>query len=154
MSGKITIIVGLPGAGKSRLIKRLSKRCNGIVADDYLKHVANSPIERTAHFNDSIYYKQLIKDLRKGLSCIISDIVFCDTLVRREVEMILTSDVPDIDISWEFFENSPRKCFANAKRRGRKVLEREKDLIRVLSAKYFVPKGVKAHKVWAPKSVN
>jgi hypothetical protein len=109
-------------------------------------------IPREVRFNDSIHYAQLIKDLRRNRSCVISDIVFCDTWIRHEAETILKADVPGLEIRWLFFENSPRKCVANARRRGRQhTLERELKLIRQLSKKYILPAGVKPLKVWAPK---
>lgn len=153
MAKVVHILVGLPGSGKTRKFKNLARKATGLAQDDFLNHIVDkAEVQREVRFNDSIHYKKLITDLRRGKECVISDIVFCDTWVRHEAQIILESDVPDVEIDWIYFENSPRKCMANSKRRGRKeTLDRELRLISSLSAKYIIPQGVKALKVWAPK---
>ncbi len=144
----ITIIVGLPGAGKTTLFKKIKRKCTGLCVDDFIAEVvSNSPIERSKHFNDSVHYLPLIKALRKGQSCLIADIVFCDTLVRHEVETILSKDIPGLTIEWLFFKNSPLACRKNVLKRRRATHARELELIRVLSKKYVIPVGSKVQAV-------
>ena len=152
MSAELTIVVGLPGSGKTHRMRSIKRRTTGLCVDDYMME-AHDPWEigRSYHFNDSCHYKKLVSDLRRGLRCAISDIIFCDTMVRLETAAILNADVPKIQISWEFFANTQRKCLANARRRRRDTLSREEQLIKLLAAKYIIPKGYKPHKVWSPQ---
>lgn len=156
MPGQVSIIVGLPGSGKTCEFNALKRTASGLCEDDFLLEVLdNAGVLREVRFNDSIHYKKLVTDLKKGKHCVISDIIFCDTWIRHEVEVILTADVPDLSIEWIFFENAPRKCSANAKRRGREeTLKRELKLIRYLSKKYVIPRGVKPLKVWTPPKTS
>ena len=154
MTGKITMVAGLPGSGKSRLLNNLRRKITGLSSDDFFRAVIENEagIQREVRFNDSLHYLRLVKDLRRGKTCLISDIVFCDTWIRHEAEEILRADVPGVEIEWKFFENSPRKCAANVRRRNRtKTLQRELLLIRQLSRKYILPAGVKPYRVWTPK---
>ncbi len=101
---------------------------------------------------DSLHYSRLIRDLRAGKSCVISDIIFCDVLMRKQLELAVRSEVRNLQLTWQFFENNKSACEKNARRRGRaESLARELTLIRFLSRKYFVPEGIKAHKVWGAK---
>jgi predicted kinase len=145
----LTAIAGLPGSGKSTLIRRLARKVRGLVAPDFMLGVDDdSPIRRSPRITDSPVYTQLISDLRAGKDCIVADIVFCDTLWRVELEQIVRADVPEVKIDWMFFENAPLKCARNASKRGRVSLPRELRLIDYLSRKYITPLGVKPMRVW------
>lgn len=153
MLGSLTVVVGLPGSGKSRLIAKLGSRATGLVADDFMNGVPfGSLVPRHPTVTDSKYYSTLIKDLRRGKSCVVSDIIFCDVLVRTELEAAVKADARGVQVSWQFFENNQRKCAANAHRRARKEsLATELKLIKFLGRKYFVPEGIKAHAIWDAK---
>lgn len=148
--GILTVVVGLPGSGKSHVMEVLRTKATGIVSDDFFKNAAiGSPIIREPSVTDSRIYSQLIKDLRNGKRCVISDIIFCDSLMRHQLECAIQGDAGPVVVKWEYFENDPRRCSENAMRRNRKkTLARELKLIEFLSRKYFVPKGVKARKVY------
>ena len=151
---KLTVVVGLPGSGKSTLLKSLKKTITGILADDFMKDVApGSPIVRDPSVTDSRHYPALVRNLRSGKSCLISDIIFCDTLVRAELELAVRNDVRNLDLKWEFFDNNPQQCISNARHRGRqqKILNREVQLIQFLSRKYFVPERIKTRAVGKAK---
>ena len=150
----LTVVVGLPGSGKSTLLKSLKKTVTGIFADDFMKDVApGSPVLRDPSVTDSRHYPALVRNLRDGKNCLISDIIFCDTLVRAELELAVRNDIRNLDLKWEFFDNNPRQCISNAKCRGRpKTLKREVKLIQFLSRKYFVPEGVKTRAVGNAKT--
>ena len=151
--GTLTVVVGLPGSGKSTLLGALKMSTTGIFADDFMKDIApGSPITRDPSVTDSRHYSKLIQNLRNGKSCLISDIIFCDSLVRAELELAVRNDVRNLDLKWEFFDNDPKQCISNARHRGRqKTLSREIKLIQFLSRKYFVPEGIKSRKVWKAK---
>lgn len=143
-------IAGLPGSGKSTLIRKLARKVRGIVAPDFMRDVdEDPPIRRSPRITDSPVYPQLISDLRAGKDCIVADILFCDTLWRVELEQVVRADVPDVTIDWRFFENAPSKCARNATNRGRLSLPRELRIIEHLSRKYIIPLGVKPIGVWA-----
>lgn len=148
----LKILVGLPGSGKSHRIAQLKTSTTGLSVDDFMKDIPlNAPVRRDPRFTDSKHYSTLIKDLRNGLSCVISDIIFCDTLLRLEAEAVLRADVPKLRIEWEFFENNPRQCKINATQRGKNTLRRELKLIDYLSRKYIVPQNSKVLPVWSGK---
>lgn len=147
--GKVIILVGLPGSGKSYLIKALKKKASGLVSDDFMKDAAlNSPINREPSITDSRHYHRLISDLRDGKECVISDIILCDALFRIQLDMALKIDAPTCTVKWEFFENNPEACVKNVRRRRKPSWAREIKLIRFLSRKYFPPHGVKPRAVW------
>ncbi|MBN8549997.1 MAG: hypothetical protein J0M12_11835 [Deltaproteobacteria bacterium] len=152
--GTLTIVVGLPGSGKSHLIEELTRKATGLVRDDFMAGIEYSPlIWRLPTVTDSAVYPRLISDLRSGKQCVISDIIFCDTLIRLEIENAVRRDVPKVDLRWEFFENNPTACKANARRRARKKsLSKELKLITFLSRKYILPEEATAHKVWVEKT--
>lgn len=146
----LTAIAGLPGSGKSTLIRKLARKVRGLVAPDLMRGVDDDPpIRRSPRITDSPVYPQLISDLREGKDCIVADIVFCDTLWRVELEQVVRADAPDVTIDWMFFENAPSKCARNATNRGRLSLPRELRMIEYLSRKYIIPVGVKPLRVWA-----
>ena len=145
---KLYIVVGLPGSGKSHLLRELSKLCSGVCAEDYMA----SSINDSPQFTDSRYYGDLIKDLQEGKDRVIADIEFCDTWRRIEVEQVVRQDVPEVTIEWRFFENDPEKCIANVERRGRKNMEKEKFKIRHLSRKYHIPACAERIPIWTSEN--
>ena len=70
--GKVILIAGLPGAGKTTYGKRLANEIGARFFDDFkAKAFSNSP-----RFQHSRHYKELIQLLRKGKNCIATDIDF------------------------------------------------------------------------------
>jgi len=145
---KVTIIVGLPGSGKSELVADRASGCPGVCVEDFMKGSRH-----TSHrFPDSIHYPHLIRALRDGKDCIIADIAYCDTGRRLEAEQILLADVAELVIDWVFFDNDKDACITNVKRRNRTTLAHDLMMIEEFSAKYMPPQGVPAVPVWRPKT--
>lgn len=141
---KLVVVVGLPGSGKSHLIKsKIYSKWPKY--DDYFAKVATgSPIKREPSVTDSFYYQELIEQLLAGQSCLISDVIFCDSLLRHALEIAIKLDAPSAKIEWIYFENNPEVCIRNARKRARPAtLAREIKLIKYLSRKYFVPTKAK-----------
>lgn len=97
---KITLIIGLPGSGKTMLGNRLSK-------------------ERGVPFIDDITD---LDQLPSG-DCIIADVNFCDNEILREAMRILHSMYDELQLELIYFANEPEQARANVIRRadGREV---------------------------------
>lgn len=144
MRGKVTIIVGMPGSGKSCLINSRVTEATGVCVEDFMAF----PYDDSVRFTDSRYYSELIRDLRKGRHCIIADIFFCDTALRDEAERVIHRDCPESSIEWIFFENDPAACRENAIRRNREIVDHDVVMIDKLTKKYFVPEETAVLPVW------
>jgi hypothetical protein len=143
---KLIVVVGLPGSGKSYRIRELKRSCPGTCVDDYLK----DPVGGSPRFTDSRSYPDLVRDLRAGRDCAISDVEFCDTGRRVELEQVVAQDASGVVIEWQFFENNPGRCTANVEReRGGDVAAR-KDRVRALARNYHIPPGGKPIPVSSP----
>lgn len=151
--GEVIVVVGLPGSGKSTLMRSLRKQATGMVSDDFMRLIPPSPTRREPTMTDSLDYPRLVRDLRRGKRCVVSDVIFCDALMRAQLESALRHDVENFEIVWEYFEKNLKACERNARRRARKdSLKLEIALIRHLGRKYFVPQGVRPHRVWKGKT--
>jgi predicted kinase len=150
MTGKVTIIVGLPGSGKSHLIRKLRKRATGECVEDFMAF----SYDDSRRFTDSKHYPKLIRDLRKGRHSIIADIFFCDTALRDEAERVIQRDSPKSEIEWIYFENDPKTCRKNAVRRNRVIVDHDLVMIGRLATKYFFPEGISPIPVWGAKKTD
>lgn len=103
--GKLIVLVGMPGSGKSHYIKSLQPPLSGICLHDYMSNSHGD----SKHFTDSRYYADLIRNLLEGKECLIAEIEYCDTWRRIEVEEVIKRDAPDAQIEWRYFENDPEK---------------------------------------------
>ncbi|MCB0337022.1 MAG: hypothetical protein KDD62_11980 [Bdellovibrionales bacterium] len=147
MSSKLTIVVGLPGSGKSHYIRERSANVAGSCVEDYMAF----PYDDSRHFTDSQYYSTLVSNLRGGKDCIIADIFFCDTALRNEAEQVIAKDCSSSIIEWIFFANDPKSCRENATRRNRKIVDHDLVMIDKLTRKYFIPLGSTELPVWREK---
>lgn len=135
--GILTIIVGLPGSGKSTYIKALVEADSHLsVYDDY---------QGEAYDNDSDprlskHFGPLVSDLKRAKSVVVSDIRYC---VPHELNVFLgavLSVAPDVRIELKYFENNPEACEKNILARNREDrVEKELELLEKLSSGYVVP---------------
>lgn len=147
MPGRLTIIVGLPGSGKSHLLQEFQRAVPGLIADDYM---ARSLGDRPG-FEYSRYRTCLVEALSIGKDCAVSDITFCRAERRDEFAQSIGREVPGVQIRWIFFEKRPDLCKQNVIRRAREAAEREKRNIDELSAVYSVPEGADVRSVYSDR---
>jgi len=120
---KVTIIIGLPGSGKSYLISKMKKKHT--ILDDFV-----SP--------DKIHMALSIGD-----DVIMADPYFCEPDILAKAIKIV--EIYTYDIRYIYFENNKERAIANAENRGRGV----KGLIHQLSVIYNPPENARKifHKV-------
>lgn len=126
---KITIIVGLPGSGKTTYGNTLE----GVFIDDL----------------SIVGLDILQKEIKSSTPhIIISDVFLCREKDRSLAQIWLQQNAPEYEVDWIFFENNPEKCRNNVKRRmkagdDRKVFNLIDELSRVYRFPYGeVPKNI------------
>ncbi|MFA5211355.1 MAG: AAA family ATPase [Patescibacteria group bacterium] len=150
MSSTITIIIGLPGSGKTTFIKNNFKKLENIlICDDFHKSSSN----HTHNFTDSRYYLKLKDALSMNKNIVLSDIAWC----KKERRDLLLSEIDKLtkklkinpNIEFIYFENNPLACKNNVIKRDRKErVERELQIIDEWSAKYIIPDNIKTFPVY------
>lgn len=135
--GTLFIIIGLPGSGKSFLIKTkfmgmLSKEN---IFDDYHKDSYNNSPE----IEKSCNYSKLINRLMAGDDCVISDIEFCKTRHLNKLLDKLNSIVTSLNYELHCFRNQPEQCMKNVKHRNRENAKSEIIKIMELTKLYTPP---------------
>lgn len=137
----ITIIIGLPGSGKTTYIKNnLSDLSNTMICDDYHKSTPSN----SHNFIDSLYYSDLKKALSTNKNIVLSDIAWCKKdrrdLLLSEINRIIDELRIDPQIEFIYFENNPTACKNNVIKRGRNDrVERELGYIDKWSKEYTIP---------------
>jgi len=136
--GKLTVVVGLPGAGKSALVTE--KRCavTGLCIEDFhADAIGDSPL-----IENSRHYRALIEAIRAGHDCVIADIAFCDPQRRDSLHGAVARQIPGVQWEWIYFENAPEKCKRNILRRNRQSLSSDLEALDRLVRLYRIPDGV------------
>lgn len=137
-SGKLTLIAGLPGSGKSTWIEANAPSTQFFIADDFMAHSYGN----ISKFAYSRWYFPLVFALRAGRDAIIADIAFCDSGRRCEAERIMVDAVHNLKYQWVFFANDPDACrqnvLADEKIKGRKAESRLSE-IKARSQRYQIP---------------
>jgi len=146
----LTVVVGLPGSGKSHLLCQLRESCTGLTVEDYHKNARSDSSLVTA----SRHYADLVRALREGRDCAIADVAFTDRRRRREVEKVFRRDVPGLSLDWVFFANDLEACVANIRRRGHPEADLEERVATTLSATYVIPRGAAALRIWRPEECS
>lgn len=146
----LTVVVGLTASGKSHYMDEMVAASGALIFDDYMKGAEGA--DGAKHFSDSPRYAELIKALRAGNDCVLSEILLCETWRRLELEQVVQADVPGLSINWIFFENERRQCEENSRQRGgvnSDQIERELEYISSLSTKYQIPPFASRRAVWS-----
>lgn len=140
----LTIVVGLPGSGKSHLIREYAAaHPAALVVDDY--HAA--PHHDSPAVEDARAYPELVAALRAGRDALVADIAFTDAAARDEFARVLGAE-PGVVLAWVFFENDLAACLANIARRDRASRADEEWAAREFAPGYVVPPGVVPRPVW------
>lgn len=149
MNNKLILIVGLPGSGKSRLLKKqFSDSTKYRIFDDFK---ANAVID-CIDFTYSQNYPDIISEMKSSLRhIVISDIDFCNYKRYKRVIAILDWWIKNKGYSYCIkpivFENDPAKCKNNVvKDKGRDMNSRIA-MIQEYSRNYEPEKYVDSTKV-------
>lgn len=134
----ITLLVGLPGSGKSTLgIEIVRKQNNALFLDDL-----------SMLTGDAKSYLQSL-DIKNLNELVISDIHFCKPVVRQKAILLLKEIFKDSVITEIFFENDPVQCKVNVISRMKQGDTRLVfEMILGLTKQYEIPAGV------SPRSVK
>jgi adenylate kinase family enzyme len=123
---KITVLVGLPGSGKSHYGRALAKERNIPFFDDCA--------------TDTDVWDKAVICIASGQDCVLADPGFCiDRIKKKFVDQIIALN-NSIDLNFIYFANEPDVCVNNLSKRtdGRKVSKR---FAYDLSNWYTVPEG-------------
>lgn len=136
---RITIIIGLPGSGKTTYIENNPDFKDTFICDDYHKSGAE---QISKEFIGSVYYQDLISALCDGKDVVLSDIAYCKQDRLDETVSALSSELQTLEIEakigYVYFENNPQACKKNVMSRNRRV-QRELDYIDKVSQYYCIP---------------
>ena len=140
---KLTIIVGLPAAGKSTYVKdnfpKLRPENN---FDDYHYEAKDG----SPFFEKSKHYLPLVRAMIRGEDCVMSDVEWCKKEKRAIVEANLKEieDVFNVKIEKNFiyFENNPEACKKNVPNRPGRNHQEEIRKITTLTKDYSIPNGM------------
>ena len=110
----VTILIGLPGSGKSTLIK---ERSVGDSSHCCFDDFHGGSLDGTGAFTQSRHYETLKELLHQGLDCVIADIEYCRASRLTEAERGLLTLSQELGVMIEikrvFFENDPSACRHN-----------------------------------------
>ena len=127
---KVTLLVGLPGSGKTTVgnffIEKHNTIGKGIFIDDIgvLTQDAKS------------YLLNIDKEIDY---IIISDVYFCKEKVLQAAKNLIIEIFSNVEVEILYFENNPEKCLYNVKEREKNGDNRKVDgLIKLLSKDYNV----------------
>jgi hypothetical protein len=143
MSAEIILIAGLPGSGKTEYMRARQQEGWSII-DDFKANAFNDSFL----FWHSRNYETLIMALREGHKYLVADIDFCKTNSRHEAEATLRTQIPDLTLSWLFFENDFHACQANIRRRASRSIEDNLRALHHYSDFYQIPNGAPVIPVW------
>jgi hypothetical protein len=136
--GRLLIVTGLPGAGKSHLIESgLRQRVTGLCIHDF----HGNAIDDSPEVRKSRHFLALVEALKAGHDCIIADIEFCRRSRREVVVRTLQSELPSLNVEYHSLRNQPDRCIRNVIDRDRAGKAEECDKIRMLSQEYVLPMG-------------
>ncbi len=97
--GKLTLIIGLPGSGKSTLKMERSEFHD----DDFLRNELQPPRG----------YVGIVERLRAGINCAANDIALCESGRMSDVLERFRRDVPGVEVELIYFQNDPEQCIIN-----------------------------------------
>lgn len=137
---RLVIVVGLPGSGKTSLLRYLKVEAEGRGQSVAL---LDDPRERN--------------ELEAFLDCVtreqpdvvfIADPALCDEATRYTAAALFAKRLDSAEVQWKFFANDTSQCLANAANRddGRNV---RVDIL-MWTKRYTIPEGAEVLPVWRP----
>lgn len=136
--GRLFMVIGLPGAGKSSLIDhKLRQTVTGLCIHDF----HDNAIGDSHEVKKSRHFLALVEALKAGHNSIISDIEFCRPLRREQVVTTLREELPLLEVEYHCFRNQPDLCVENVKARKSSSVEEELRKLKELSKEYVLPSG-------------
>ena len=136
--GRLLMVTGLPGAGKSWLIdNRLRQVVTGLCIHDF----HGDAIDHSPTVRKSRHYVALVEALRAGHDCVIADIEFCHQSRRDVVVETLRTEFPLLEVEYHCLRNQPDRCIRNVLARSRNSADEERSKIEQLSRQYVLPVG-------------
>jgi hypothetical protein len=111
MSGTLTIVIGLCGAGKSWFLNKMRQtHPTAAFFDEGLSDRGKSGVARR---------KAVAAKLKRGGDVFVGDL-WCGWAPRRKAVLKhLKQLVPNLKVVWFFYENTPRKANQNCRKRNR-----------------------------------
>lgn len=143
---QLVLLGGLPGSGKTHFAKRLEQQ-GWLFYDDFQRRAKQD----SPRFRDSRHYAELVRNLRLGRRCVVSDIRVIHDDYRRDAEAALRQDIGNLSTELHLFENDPAQCAQNVQTSGddRRVKPRL-DAIDFWSKLYSAPRHAVLHGIWRP----
>lgn len=105
---KVTIIIGLPGSGKSTFLHTLNTTKGNIIMMDY-----GWRGNYDSSFNEEYRFENLINFIKEGKNILMDGSCFCNHKFLCEAEYHLNLHFPNIEIEKIYFENNPKDSEAN-----------------------------------------
>ncbi len=132
--GNLTIIIGLPGSGKTSYIATLAdKNPQLAIYDDYQgeSYGPDADPRLSKHFGP------LVSNLKQAKSAVVSDIRYCIPSELNAFLSVILGAAPNTRIQLKYFENNPEACKKNILARQREGrVEKELELLEKLSKGY------------------
>ena len=136
--GRLLMVTGLPGAGKSWLIDdRLRQTVTGLCVHDF----HGNAIDHSPAVKKSRHYVALVEALKAGHDCVIADIEFCRPSRRDVVVETLRTELPLLNVEYHCLRNQPERCIRNVIARNRHGADEEWSKVERLSREYVLPVG-------------
>ena len=128
---KTTLVAGLPGSGKTFLLRKMSEA--GAACVDDIRELSELPCHPVPWL-------------------VIADVNFCRQDVRDAAEFEIARRFGPVDLEWIFFENVPEQCRSNAIGR-----DDDRDVnadIDALSRIYDIPEGAETIPVHGARTID